>query len=161
YFTPRPSAGNDANKAGSANPLCTGADNLIVGRLRRGYTRHDFRDSHWVGVTTFMPERPMRHALVQMEGDVLIATVLDAELESEDVGAGLREDLMEAVTRVQAKKVVIDFCNVRTASSVAFRPLLSIRRIMQQTNGRMLLCHLCPQLLQMFQATRLLTPDRP
>jgi len=108
-----------------------------------------------------MPERPLRHALVQMEGDVLIVTIVEPKLESEDVCARLREELIEAVTRADAKKVVIDFSNVRSASSVAFRPLLSVRRIMQQTNGRMVLCHLCQPIVQMFHATRLLAPDRP
>ncbi len=108
-----------------------------------------------------MAERALRHALVHMEGDILIATIVDAKLESEDVCARLREELLEAVTHAEARKVIVDFRNVQAASSVAFRPLLSIRRIMQQTNGRMLLCHLSEQILQMFHATRLLVPERP
>ena len=108
-----------------------------------------------------MAESSLRHALVHMEGDVLIVTIVDTKLESEDVCAKLREELIEVVTRAEAKKVVIDFRNVQCASSVAFRPLLSVRRIMQQTNGRMLLCHLSSQVVQMFHATRLLIPERP
>jgi anti-anti-sigma factor len=108
-----------------------------------------------------MPERHLRHALAQREGDVLVLTILDAKLETEDVCARLREELMEVVTQSEAKKVVLDFRNVRTVSSVAFRPLLSVRRIMQQSNGRMLLCNLSESVAQMFYATRLLAADRP
>src|SRR5262249_20972834 len=102
-----------------------------------------------------------RHSQAHMESDVLVLTLVATTLDSEDVCATLRDDLIRAVTETGTRKVVIDFRNVRSVSSVAFRPLLSVRRIMQQVSGRMLLCNLAEPVAHMFHATRLLNADQP
>jgi anti-anti-sigma regulatory factor len=55
---------------------------------------------------------------------------------------------------------VLDFGTVRSLSSEVFRPLLSLRRHVQQAGGRLVLCNLTPTVAQALQSTRLISTSR-
>jgi hypothetical protein len=49
---------------------------------------------------------------------------------------------------------------VHYLSSAAFRPLLSVRRKLQETGGHLVLCQLSPLITELFQLLRLISTNR-
>jgi anti-anti-sigma factor len=94
------------------------------------------------------------------EEGILVVTITAPEMRGEELCAAIREELLRAVTGSGAKKVVLDFSKVTLVASVAFRPLLSLRRLMQETGGQMVVCALSPLVAEVFYATRLLIHSR-
>src|SRR5207245_2416840 len=103
-----------------------------------------------------MTPSPSPHVKVTTEQGVLILTLLDKELRTETQCAAVREVFLDAVKQAGAKKVVVDFRFVHFLSSVAFRPLLSLRRLVHETAARLVLCGLSEMVAEVFHATRLL-----
>jgi anti-anti-sigma factor len=87
---------------------------------------------------------------------VLVLTIVDNRLWDEKPCAELRNELITAVAETGAKKIVLDMSNVDSVSSVAFRPLLSLRRVVEDARARMVLCGLSELVAEVFRATRLL-----
>jgi anti-anti-sigma factor len=81
---------------------------------------------------------------------------VDNRLWDEKPCAELRNELIAAVAETGAKKIVLDMSNVESVSSVAFRPLLSLRRVVEDSGARMVLCGLSELVAEVFHATRLL-----
>jgi anti-anti-sigma factor len=90
---------------------------------------------------------------------VLVLTILDAELTREEQCTAIREELLEAIEQ-GTKKILVDFQHVKYVSSVAFRPLLSLRRRVHEIEGRLVLCNLAPPVADVFKVTRLLINSR-
>ena len=67
-------------------------------------------------------------------------------------------DLVAAVEHHQPRRVVLDFQNVRALGSLAFRPVISLHRRVQELNGRLLLCGLTSAVAQIFHLTGLVNP---
>jgi anti-sigma B factor antagonist len=103
-----------------------------------------------------MPEPAYRYLKCQPDQGVLVLTLLETEFQDEKVAQALLDEMHQAVDYHVARKVVIDFQNVKYISSVAFRPLLSIRRKMQEMRGRLLLCGLSRVIGDVFYTTRLI-----
>jgi anti-anti-sigma factor len=99
------------------------------------------------------------HVKSRTEAGVLVLTIMDNNLSGEDQCSAIREELLNAVEQ-GAKNIIIDFQHVEFVSSVAFRPLLSLRRRIHQVAGRMVLCSLRPLVAEVFEATRLLINNR-
>jgi anti-anti-sigma factor len=72
----------------------------------------------------------------------------------------LRQELLTAVIRAQASRVVLDFRNVEYLSSAGFRPLLSLRRHLHEKGGSMVLCGLAPEVAEVFHVTRMISTSR-
>ncbi|HEV3118229.1 MAG TPA: STAS domain-containing protein [Gemmataceae bacterium] len=100
------------------------------------------------------PQHP--HVRAGTEQGVLVLTFLDKELRDEPQCAMIRQEFHDALTRSGDRKIVVDFRNVQFVSSVAFRPLLSLRRLVHDTGARLVLCNLSEMVADVFQATRLL-----
>jgi anti-anti-sigma factor len=107
-----------------------------------------------------MAEPTYRHLHCHTEQGVLIATLATAELQSEELAEAVREELHRAVDVHKTVKVVLDFEHVRFLGSAGFRPLLSLYRRLQEAGGRMLFCHLSPEVAQAFLVTRLISTTR-
>src|SRR6266404_2715255 len=103
-----------------------------------------------------MPHLPRQHVQVSTERGVLVLTFVDKELRDEQQCNAIRQEFHDAVTSTGAKKIVVDFHNVTFTCSVAFRPLLSLRRLVHDTGARLVLCGLSELVAEVFQATRLL-----
>ena len=68
----------------------------------------------------------------------------------------LVEETQAAVAHADAKKVVIDLEHVQYLTSANFRPLLALRKKLNEVGGRMVLCSLAQVVVEMFQTTRLI-----
>src|SRR5262245_13478370 len=95
-----------------------------------------------------------------MEQGVLVLTITEAQLEGDALVEALRRELLAAVDPPGVHKVVLDFQRVKSFSSAAFRPLISLRRRLEATGARMVLCNLSPVVAKTFQATRLISSSR-
>jgi anti-anti-sigma factor len=92
-----------------------------------------------------------------IENGVLVLTIIRQQIEGEDLAAGLREDLLAAVTHSRLNRVVLDLRNTRYVSSVAFWPLLTLRRQLNDQGGKLLLCGLTGAVHDIFTSTKMIT----
>jgi anti-anti-sigma factor len=107
-----------------------------------------------------MPEPQYRHLKGRTEQGVLVLSITEPQLQGDTLVESLRRELRTAVGELKEQKVVLDFRLVRSVASEAFRPLLSLRRKLEETGGRMALCNLSPVVAKTFQVTRMVSPSR-
>ncbi len=107
-----------------------------------------------------MPEPQYRHLKGRTEQGVLVLTITEPQLQGDTLVDSLRRELRTAVSEPGTQKVVLDFRLVKSVSSEAFRPLLSLRRILSESGGRMALCNLSPVVAKTFQVTRMVSTGR-
>jgi anti-anti-sigma factor len=89
-----------------------------------------------------------------------VLSIAEPQLERDALIEALRRELLAAVEPAAGQKVVLDFQRVRLFSSAAFRPLISLRRKLEETGSRLVLCNLSPVVTKSFQATRLISSSR-
>ena len=94
------------------------------------------------------------------EQGVLILTITAPHLGGDALVHELGEELSAAVNGAQAPKVVLDFQPVTALASAGFRPLLSLRRKIEERGGRLVLCNMGPVVEQAWRATRLISTSR-
>src|SRR5688572_26480897 len=92
-----------------------------------------------------------QHIACKSESDVVVVTLLDDQLQGDHGVEDFRRELLDASTRFAAKKWVLDFRHTGFFSTAGLRPLLSLHRKLQSTGGRIVLCNLRPELVEMFQ----------
>ena len=83
----------------------------------------------------------------------------DSQLQNERAAEELLQELVAMVDHYRSRRVVVDLRNIEYLSSVAFRPLLNLRRKLQETDGRMILCNLSNMVGDIFYTTRLVSPS--
>ena len=91
-----------------------------------------------------------------MEQGVLVLTPTPARLEGDAMAQNLVEETQAAVAHADAKKVVLDMEHVEFLTSANFRPLLGLRKKLQEVGGRMVLCSLSSVVAEIFHTTRLI-----
>ena len=106
-----------------------------------------------------MPEAPYRLLKTDAVGDVMVLTITEPQVEGDEIATALQRELLAAVDAAGASKVVVDFQHVRYISSVAFAPLLKLRRKLQEGNGRLLVCGLNSMVGDVFYSTRMVSPS--
>jgi anti-anti-sigma factor len=102
-----------------------------------------------------MVESPFLETTI--EDGVLVLTIVRQQIEGEDLAAGLKQELLAEVARSGLNRVVLDLRNTRYVSSVAFWPLLALRRQLNEQGGRLLLCGLTGAVHDIFTSTRMIT----
>src|SRR6266508_955839 len=78
------------------------------------------------------------------EKGVLVLTLRGPDLQDEETATKLLKELLAVVDEFEADRAVLDFEQIKFLSSVAFRPLLHLRKKLQERNGRMMLSGLSP-----------------
>lgn len=112
-------------------------------------------------ILTVNPERPMSStagSLLQSSVDqgVLILTIKQPRIQGEETALQLREEMQQAVARTSVTRVIVDLQHVRYMSSVAFWPLLNLRRQLREAGGRMIICSLNDDVEDVFTTTRMI-----
>jgi anti-anti-sigma factor len=92
-----------------------------------------------------------------IENGVLVLTVLRQQIEGEDLALGLKEELLATVAQHGISKVVLDLKNTRYVSSIAFWPLLTLRRQLADQEGRLIICGLTGAVHDIFTTTRMVS----
>lgn len=92
-----------------------------------------------------------------VEQDVLVLTITQARIQGEEIAHNLREEMRLAVERAGVQRVVIDFRHTRYLSSVAFWPLLSLRKQLLAAGGRLMICGLNEDIEDVFLTTKMIS----
>ena len=100
------------------------------------------------------------HLKCNLVDAVLVLTIGETHLQGDKQAEAVRQSILDAVGHAEAKKVVLDFQTVKYLSSVGFRPLLSLRRKLQEVGGRLVLCNLSPEVSEVFRTTRMISTGR-
>lgn len=98
---------------------------------------------------------PLLHGSVD-EG-VLVLTIKQPRIQGEETAQQLRDEMQAALEKAGVNRVVVDLQHVRYLSSVAFWPLLSLRRQMLDLGGRMIICGLNGDIEDIFTTTKMIS----
>jgi anti-anti-sigma factor len=93
----------------------------------------------------------------RVEQGVVVISFVARQIQDEKTAEAMLQQLVTLVDDLHARKVVIDFQNIKYISSVAFRPLLSVRRKLHESGGRLILCGLSSVVGDVFYTTRLVS----
>ncbi len=100
---------------------------------------------------------PLLHSSVQQ--GVLVLTIAQPRIQGEEVAQALREELRAAVAQAGCHRVVVDLQHTRYLSSVAFWPLLKLRRELINSGGRLVICGLSGDIEDVFTTTKMISTD--
>jgi len=98
---------------------------------------------------------PLLHSFVDQ--GVLVLTIVQSRIQGEETAQQLREEMQFAQEKAGVNRVVVDLQHVRYLSSVAFWPLLSLRRQLLDTGGRLIICGLSGDLEVLFLTTKMIS----
>ena len=101
-----------------------------------------------------------RHVRSRNRARGLVLTITEPQLLGDKLVHALRQELMAVVAQPGTRQVVLDLQPVKVLSSEAFRPLLSLRRTVQERGGQLVLCNLAPTVAKVLHDTRLITTSR-
>lgn len=107
-----------------------------------------------------MSEPRYRHVSCTEEQGALVVKITESEVQGDSLADSLRQELLDVLQQTGAKQVVLDFCQVIYLSSVAFRPLLSLRRKLYEKGGRLVFCNLAQAVGEVLFVTRLVSTSR-
>ncbi len=97
-----------------------------------------------------------RHLIaVKTVGDVTIVTFAEASLLDEQNTQPVSEQLHALLHEGGQGKLLLDLANVRYFSSAALGLFIVLHKRLEDTGGRMILCCIAPQLMEVFEVTRL------
>jgi anti-anti-sigma factor len=92
-----------------------------------------------------------------VEQGVLVLTIVHPRIQGEEIAQRLREEMGLAVKQAGINRVVIDLRHARYLSSVAFWPLLSLRRQLLEASGHLIICGLSGDIEDVFTTTRMIS----
>ncbi len=104
---------------------------------------------------------------VDDEHQALVLTLTTPQVRSDEVADSLRDEFVAALDSSGLKKVVLDYRRVVFVSSAGLRPLIRVRRKVQELGGQLRICGLTPHVAEVFRTTRIFStpfevqPDLP
>ena len=112
-------------------------------------------DSH---PNTAMTEPHYRYLRPSVQQGILVLTVTYPQIRSGDFELvdAVRQEMLDAVAQDGTGKVIVDLSAVEYLGSGGFRPLLSLRKRLQESGGDMLLCGLTPDVREVLLTSRLI-----
>src|ERR671922_473412 len=103
-----------------------------------------------------MSSQPRRRRLEAEEiGDVTVVSFMDRKILDEQNIQVIGEQLFSLVDESGRKKLLLNFANVEHLSSAALGKLITLNKKLQQAGGRLVLCNIRPEILEVFQITQL------
>ncbi len=98
---------------------------------------------------------PFLHCSVDQ--GVLVLVVTQPRIQGEEAAQQLRDEMQRAVEQAGVNRVVVDLQHVRYLSSMAFWPLLSLRKQLRFAEGRMIICGLSGDVEDVFTTTKMIS----
>jgi anti-anti-sigma factor len=105
-----------------------------------------------------MPEEP--YVMQRRVRDVLILEFTPQELHGETLCSAATTEALAAVAGLPGARVVVDLQRVVYLASMGLAILLHLRRKVLEQDGRLVLCGVGPQVLDLLEVTRLAGDDR-
>lgn len=102
-------------------------------------------------------QQPLARRLLNVTevGDVTVVTFAWRKILDEQVIRDLREQLHYLVEHEGRRKILLNFRGVELMSSAMFGSLLTLHRLLQRFEGRVVFCELDPTIQEVFEITRL------
>ena len=109
---------------------------------------------------------PPRRRRLELEevGDVTVVNFIDKKILDEQNIQIIGEQLFDLVDNQGKKKILLNFSNVEFLSSAALGKLITLHRKLQAVQGKLVLCKIAKDILDVFKITKLdkiltITPD--
>lgn len=88
-------------------------------------------------------------------GDVTVVRFVDRRILDEQNIQSIGEQLFSLVDDEKRNKILLDFGTVEYLSSAALGKLLNLNKKVERVRGQLRLCRIKPEILEVFQITRL------
>ena len=103
-----------------------------------------------------MANQPRRQRLVVEDiGDIAVVSFVDKKILDEQNIQMIGDDLFRLVDELGRKKVLLNFQNVEFMSSAALGKLITLHRKLQGAGGKLVLCKIAKDILDVFRITKL------
>ncbi|MGH7174668.1 MAG: STAS domain-containing protein [Gemmataceae bacterium] len=103
-----------------------------------------------------MSSQPRRRRLeVEHIGDVTVVNFVDRKILDEQNIQVIGDQLFGLVETEGLRKLLLNFSNVEYLSSAALGKLITLNKKLQAVSGRLILCNIDAQILEVFEITRL------
>ena len=98
-----------------------------------------------------------RHIRVDPEGSVVVVRFLDREIRGEAASEDLQRELAQVAASPKNDRVLLDLSNVQLLTSAALVQLIVFNKMLEATGGRLILCHVRPEVYDVFNVMKLET----
>ena len=103
-----------------------------------------------------MSSQPRRRRLeVEDIGDVTVINFVDRKILDEQNIQVIGEQLFSLVDQDGRRKLLLNFGNVEYLSSAALGKLITLNKKLGQAGGKLILCNISPEILEVFEITKL------
>jgi anti-sigma B factor antagonist len=103
-----------------------------------------------------MADSPSRQRLrVEQIADITVINFLDKRILDEPNIQVIADQLFSLVDDAKRRKLLCNFENVEYLSSAALGKLINLHKRLTSLQGRMALCNLIPQIMEVFTITRM------
>jgi len=101
-------------------------------------------------------QQPRRRRLeVEDMGDIAVVNFVDKKILDEQNIQMIGDDLFRLVDELGRRKVLLNFGNVEFMSSAALGKLITLHRKLQAVQGKLVLCKIAKDILDVFKITKL------
>jgi anti-sigma B factor antagonist len=103
-----------------------------------------------------MTTQPRRRRLeLEDVGDVTVVNFVDKKILDEQNIQIIGEQLFDLVDNQGKKKILLNFSNVEFLSSAALGKLITMNKKAQQAGGKLVMCNIAREILEVFEITKL------
>ena len=104
-----------------------------------------------------MSSQPPRKRRLEVEdtGDIAVVNFVDKKILDEQNIQMIGDDLFRLVDELGRRKVLLNFKNVEFMSSAALGKLITLHRKLQAVQGKLVLCKITKDILDVFKITKL------
>src|SRR6185437_11807104 len=104
-----------------------------------------------------MASQPPRRRRLEVEdiGDIAVVNFVDKKILDEQNIQMIGDDLFRLVDELGRRKVLLNFGNVEFMSSAALGKLITLHRKLQAVQGKLVLCKIAKDILDVFKITKL------
>jgi len=92
---------------------------------------------------------------VSSEGPVTVAQIVDKKILDESAIQEMGSEILNLIEQDGRRSLALDFSHVEYLSSAALGKLITLDRKMKGHKGRLALCNIRPEILEVFQITKL------
>jgi anti-sigma B factor antagonist len=101
------------------------------------------------------PQPRRRRLEVEDIGDIAVVNFVDKKILDEQNIQMIGDDLFRLVDELGRRKVLLNFGNVEFMSSAALGKLITLHRKLQAVQGKLVLCKIAKDILDVFKITKL------
>jgi anti-sigma B factor antagonist len=104
-----------------------------------------------------MASQPPRRRRLEVEdiGDIAVVNFVDKKILDEQNIQMIGDDLFRLVDELGRRKILLNFQNVEFMSSAALGKLIALHRKLQGVQGKLVLCKIAKDILDVFKITKL------